>query len=499
MWRILKSLLANFGEDRRGAVALLFGLTFIPMVVGVGLGIDYARAQSLKKQLGHALDAAALAVGSWQGLSGTEVEQKAKDFFNANFEPKYGTSGEISVIVNGSIIEISVTGHVDTAIMGIVGIDRIDVAAKTEVTIAEKKIELVMALDNTGSMGSNGKISALRTAAQLMVDILFEGEAEPDFVKVGLVPFAAAVNIGVDKLGSGWLDTTAQSAIASEDFQPGVNVLDLYGEITNRSWNGCVRARIAPFDTQDLAPSPGTSATLWAPYFAPDAPDFSWYPNRYAADGAFGGDPDDYDARQRFAGKYTALTLPDWENDGPNFNCWSQPLTPLTNVKTTLDTAIAAMSAAGSTVIPAGLAWGWRVISPTIPFTEGVAYDDEDTIKAIVLLTDGRNDVGGGLGNHNRSYYNAYGFAQTGHLGAADGSQAGQVLNAKTAALCTAIKGTDTQLYTITFQLADGPIKDLMRDCATKPAMYYDSPSNSELQSVFEDIAKGLNKLRLSK
>ena len=27
----------------------------------------------------------------------------------------------------------------------------------------------------------------------------------------------------------------------------------------------------------------------------------------------------------------------------------------------------------------------------------------------------------------------------------------------------------------------------------------YDSPSNGELQTVFEDIAKGLNKLRLSK
>ena len=43
------------------------------------------------------------------------------------------------------------------------------------------------------------------------------------------------------------------------------------------------------------------------------------------------------------------------------------------------------------------------------------------------------------------------------------------------------------------------PIKNLMRDCATEPSMYYDSPSNSELEAVFENIAKGLNDLRLSK
>ena len=499
MWRLLGKLLASFGGDRQGAVALVFGLTFMPMMIGTGMAIDYARAQTLKKELGHALDAAALAAGSWQGLSSSEMELKARDFFNANFDPNFGTSGNLDVAINGETIVLSATGYVDTAILGIIGIDRIDVGATTEVTVGEKKIELVMVLDNTGSMGWNGKIQTLRSSAQLMVDTLFEGQAEPDFVKVGLVPFAAAVNIGADKLGSGWLDIAAQSVIATEDFQAGVNVLDLFNEISNRSWNGCVRARIEPYDIQDTAPSAGTSATLWAPYFSPDAPDFDWYPNRYVEDGAYGGDPNDYDARQRFVGKYASLTIPASDPDGPNFNCWSQPLTPLTNVKSTIDSAISAMTAAGSTVIPAGLAWGWRVISPTVPFTEGVAYDDEDTIKAIVLLTDGRNDVGGGLGNHNRSYYNAFGFAQSGHLGATNGSQAEQVLNAKTAALCAGIKTTETRVYTVTFQLADGPIKDLMRDCATEPDMYYDSPSNSQLEAVFEDIARGLNDLRLSK
>ena len=157
------------------------------------------------------------------------------------------------------------------------------------------------------------------------------------------------------------------------------------------------------------------------------------------------------------------------------------------------------MVATGNTVIPAGLAWGWRLISPAAPFTEGVAYDNEDVIKAIVLLTDGQNMVSGGMGTHNRSQYSAYGFAQSGHIGATNGSQAEAVLNNKTAALCSNIKAQDIRLYTITFQVSSGSTQNLMRGCATEPAMYYNSPSNQDLETIFQDIAKGLSNLRISK
>lgn len=498
MWRHFCLRLRVFGEDRRGAVAILFGLTLMPMLLGVGAAIDYTRAQTLKKQLNHALDAAALAVGSMKGLEQPEMQSRAQDYFDANFKAAIGTADALALSVDGPHITVSVTGHINTLIMSLVGVDKMDVPAQTEVTIAQRKIELAMVLDNTGSMGSNGKIGALRNAAQTMANMLFEGEDEggAEFVKVGLVPFAAAVNIGADAPAS-WIDTAALSAVASEDFAPGVNVLDLLQAMENRAWNGCVRARIAPYDVQDTAPSPGNSATLWAPYFAPDEPDFSSYLNRYANDGNYGGSYYDYDKRQRHTGKYEGVDV-DGSN-GPDFNCQTRPVTPLTNVKATLDAAISEMNAVGSTVIPAGLAWGWRLVSPGVPFTEGAPYDDEDTIKAIVLLTDGRNDIGGGMGNHNRSFYSAYGYARTGHLGSTNGGEAEEVLNDKTAALCEAIKAEDIRIYTVTFQLSNGPIKTLMRDCATLPSMYYDSPTNSELETVFEEIAKGLNKLRLSK
>lgn len=499
MWFRLKNVLGSFARSREGAVALLFGILIIPLLISTGLAIDFSRGIRARQHLSHAIDAAALAVGSWTDLSNEQIIEKVQAYFEANFAADgVGTPGALNVSIEDGKISISGTSIVETTIMKLAGFNDMTVNAFTEVTLNEKKIELVMVLDNTGSMGWNGKLGALKSAADTLLEILIpaDGPEISEDVRIGLVPFAAAVNIGPDKLGSGWIDETAQSTIASEDFQPGVNVLNLYSQIQNRSWNGCVRARVSPNDVQDVAPAGGD--TLWAPYFAPDEPDFNGYSNRYASDSGYSGSYYNYDARQRYTGKYNNLTI-SGTSDGPDYNCRTPAVTPLTGARSTIDSAIDTMVASGNTVIPAGLAWGWRLISPGVPFTEGVAYDDKDTIKAMILLTDGENDVGGGLGTHNRSHYSAYGFAQSGHLGNTNGSQADSVLNAKTAALCANIKAQGIRLYTITFQVPSTSIQDLMRDCASDPAMYYDSPSNSDLNSVFQDIAKGLADLRISK
>jgi hypothetical protein len=190
----------------------------------------------------------------------------------------------------------------------------------------------------------------------------------------------------------------------------------------------------------------------------------------------------------------------------------STPIQPLTNVKATITTAINAMVAGGNTVIPEGLAWGWRVLSPGPPFTQGAPYGDQTTIKVLVLLTDGANNVYGDIG-HNHSQFSAYGYAASGWLGATDGSQTRQVLDAKTTALCNNIKADkdgnvatqDIYIYTISFQVADGATRTMLQSCATPPAncpgnqCYYDSPTATTLQGAFANIALGINQLRVAR
>ncbi len=124
-----------------------------------------------------------------------------------------------------------------------------------------------------------------------MVATLFDGNDSSSTLKIGVVPFAAAVNIGSDKVNSGWLDkNTYTAANATADAIPfedlaqitGISPLNLYANgsgsnrLTNRNWAGCVRERSSgagsPYELTDDAPNPAVPATLWAPYFAPDEP-----------------------------------------------------------------------------------------------------------------------------------------------------------------------------------------------------------------------------------
>ena len=94
----------------------------------------------------------------------------------------------------------------------------------------------------------------------------------------------------------------------------------------------------------------------------------------------------------------------------------------------------------------------------------------------------------------NGSTYNAFGYKTNGHLGSDPNSE----LNTKTEDVCNAIKAKGIRIYTIGFQVYDSTTQNLLRNCATQPDMYYNSPSNAQLAEVFQDIAQGLNDLRIA-
>jgi hypothetical protein len=261
---------------------------------------------------------------------------------------------------------------------------------------------------------------------------------------------------------------------------------------------------------------------LFVPYFAPDEPDRDSGGGGSSGSGGGGGGggtnylnnytgdivPGTVQVRQRSILKYV-LNL-SVSGAGPNYNCVTRAIQPMTNDKATIQTAISGMIADGNTVIPAGLAWGWHLVSPNEPFTQGAPYGTPNVSKIIILLTDGENSINGGGNGHNKGAFSAYGYpAEGGHLGTnlnAGGPEA--ALDDKTRTLCTNIKADqdgdpnniDITLYTIGFGVAKGSrIDNLLSECATDPSKRFLSPSTAELRGVFEKIAVGLNQLRLSK
>ncbi|HYH71510.1 MAG TPA: pilus assembly protein TadG-related protein [Methyloceanibacter sp.] len=264
---------------------MLFGLAAIPLMVGVGAAVDYGRALLVRERMGNAADAAALAVGSWQGQTKAQLQVKARQYFDANFPPEIlGAPAALNLNFSGNDIVVNVSGTVPTTMLRLANFQSIDVHAASTVTVGMGTLEVALALDNSGSMAGS-KITALKTAASGLVDSLFDsakGSTKADPIKIAVVPFAAGVNVGSQYSTASWMDTNAKNP-AHGDAQkangsPAVNNFNLFKSLKGSNgsaitWEGCVEARPSPYDVNDAAPSSGTGSTLFVPLFAPDEPD----------------------------------------------------------------------------------------------------------------------------------------------------------------------------------------------------------------------------------
>ena len=502
-------------RDERGAALLLATVFMLTLFSVIAVAIDFGQAMVLKQKLTNAADAAVLAVGSRIGLTDAQATTLANSFIRANYpDLALGTLTEFTLTSTGDGYNVRVAASLPTTFLRVLGRDTLQVAVTSEVKRELRKLEVVLALDNTGSMTTNDRIGKLRRAATTLVDILFDEADVSPHIKIGLVPFSGAVNLGPGALGKGWIDEIGAGTLNREDISLTTalpSLLLLFQTMNNVPWGGCVRARLGGLDILDTPPSLASPETLFVPYFAPDEQGnatASASSNSYLNGG--GTLPSLYLGQ--------GLTAQQIANgNGPNFNCVLRPIQSLTNDRQTITDAIAAMQPRGSTVIPEGLAWAWRVISPGLPYDQGASYSDKTVAKVVILLTDGRNQVERGAPYN--SFYSAYGFANKGHLGPVDGSQSRQVLNAKTAALCDNIKADkdgnpntdDIYVYTIALEIdtgnaaIDAETKSMLQACATPPSRcpgeqcFYDTPSSNDLDHVFSRIAVGLAGLRVAR
>ncbi len=255
--------------------------------------------------------------------------------------------------------------------------------------------------------------------------------------------------------------------------------------------------------TDDVAPGSDPS-TRWTPYLSPDGADRdtsnkspSWaMQNSYLAD-ATGGKGSALE-RLRNTDKYfrpivSAGFDPFNVDNGPNQSCRG-PIVELTNDQQRMHDAIDAMQPGGYTHIPQGLAWGWRVLSPGEPFTQGAPYEDTATQKVLVLLSDGKNTF--------PETYTSYGYRADGRL-APDERTGIQRLNDKVSTICQAVKAKGIRLYMILLEENDPATRQIFEDCASvgsngKP-LYYEVPDASELDAAFADIGQDLTNIHITR
>lgn len=455
-----------------GVIAVTFGFMIPVLMAAVGVSVDMAQAYLVKARLSNALDAAALAGASSGSDNEADIQAIVNAFMDANYPAnRIGNVISVDADLNGDELTVTATARLDTAFMKIFGYDQVDVDAITIVQREVRGLEVVMVLDNTGSMTTDNNIGTLRTATRNFIEILFESVDDPEYVKVGLVPYASSVNVGpyglgIDTQGDAYDDSfvipPVDDVYASyynghnpySNGQYGIDEDDLeYDQSEMGQWHGCVLAEDYTLDVED-------HEGPWTMY-RHDYNGNNYYKNNNYYNGTLG---DGYNSAY-----------------GPNIYCPRQPIVPLTSNEDFLDAAASNMNASGATLGNLGMVWGWRVVSPEAPFTEGSAYEDEEWDKVVLIMTDGINTTS--------NVYSAYGLSNEHSVDAGD-------LDDRLAEVCDAMKAENILIYAVTFDDGvDDDTKDLFRDCATTPANYKDAPDQDELINVFEQIARELSNL----
>ncbi len=169
--------------------------------------------------------------------------------------------------------------------------------------------------------------------------------------------------------------------------------------------------------------------------------------------------------------------------------CLKHGITPLNQSKAMITAALDRLKTpTGNTDLPQGLAWAWRVLKNTAPFTEGTADDpNKSLIRAIVLLTDGENCAATGDG-YKAVWGGCYWYST-------------QKMNERAIAVADNIKKQGILIYTIQFGFNDATAAATLKAVAssTGSPYYHYAPDSATLQTVFQEIGTSLSSLRISK
>lgn len=541
--RLVPRLRRGFVQDKAGAIAPMFGLLLVPILTMSVFATDYSRALGSRVALQDAVDAAGLALAHLpSSTTQTQLDAAARSWIAVNLKDK--SIGPLTVVARidnaNRTVSLSANANVATLSGGLTsvlsgggpGILQLPVSAAAKVKWGTK-IELALVLDNTYSMTMNGstKMADLKTAATNLVNTLSAAAPNPGDLKVGVVPFSISVNVGSSYQTASWITGSQPTTGYGPDLftVAGANRFSLFSAM-GVPWSGCVESRPPPYDVQDDAPTSGTPGTMFVPFFSPDEEDTeTWnyygntiqYLNRYKPNDPPPGANKDY---ERFTNpaKYKGSTSTSTDSAitylvgpgykmGPNMGCGTlTPLLRMTPDMNTVKTRLDAMTGTGETHIPIGLAWGWHLLSPNAPFSDGAPYKDVKDLKVTkvaVLVTDGANTyftTANGLpfnGTRYKSSYTGYGYADQNRIGWGTNptdAQATTTMNARLTQLCKNMNDAGIKIYTVPVQVTDANIKGLLKGCASEPNNYIEVTTPAGMQTAFASIAGSITKLRIS-
>lgn len=442
----LHRMMRRFAKGTRASIPVMTALLMIPMTLAAGGAVDFVAHEKIRVALQDALDRGVLAAAS---LTQTE---DPKALITSYLKSVPGSARAVLTIseerrTNFRKISASVSIPYETTFLKLAKVQALNVAANATAQEARQNIEMSMVLDISGSMLDNGGIYQLRPAAKSFLDIVLKEEVRP-VTSVSIVPFAGTVN-----LRKGVFDLFAGPAY-----------------LRKHGYSSC-------FEMLDADFSPGTPAFA----LRDQVPHFTYYNYNVAGKQPWWCPTDD-----------AAITYP-------------------TNDLTYLKAQIEALRPFDGTGTAYGMKWAELLLNPSmresmktigdknlapIPSafrSRPAAFDDKDTLKFIVLMTDGQ------IGFQPRTNVGTY--VLTDRNAKDSGYHRVPDLYSDTQAIafykrvCTYAKKEGIVIFTIAFKVTP-EIAANIATCASDPSYAY-KVDGLDMGSAFQSIATTMQKIRL--
>lgn len=470
---MLKRIKSFLREDEEGSVITLFAVVMLPILILTGLTLETARQIYYETELAYAADAAAIAAARYN-LS--DVQTNGLKFFWANFNQSstdISVTPTITLSTDNQYVSVTVSGTVKTILGGLVGISGLKLSASSKVQRAMQNMEVALVLDTTGSMAQNGKMAGLQTAANQLLNTVYEGQNTKTGVAISIVPYVASVNIGTGY--KSWLSNP--QILTNTSYFP-----------TGTSWAGCVMA--VDTKTNMDVDDPPSATRKWPVYQVPTT--YQVYGKNVVGD-------NDWTVKGGVF-KVVKASVP---TVGPNRSC-GLPILGLTNDNAILQNKVNSLAPVdgGGTFGNLGLVWGWNTISPKWKGLWGTGIDPQDygtVVKSIVIVTDGENNWYDDPNYKPTGDPTAYGRVSDGLLGTTDITKTRPYIDNRLLDLCSKIKNQGIQIFTVTFQVSDSLALQNYQTCATKPEWAFQANNASDLYTNFTNIGALLKTITVVK
>ena len=464
----LRDLLAvcrGFARDEDGMVTIFaFFMVFCMMMIG-GIGVDMMRHEMERTRIQAVADRAVLAAADLDQT--LDPEFVVRDYFSKSGIGDFVSQVDVDEGLNYRTVTVDASTDVNTMFMDYLGRQTLHVPGISTAEEKVSKVEISLVLDISGSMKNNNKMVNLKNAASVFVDTVLD-PSNQDLSSVSVIPYSEHVNVG-------------PGIFYQLNVQP------------KHDYSHCLELQDQEFDRTRL------------------------------------NDNRNYEHMQHFQWNYYSNQSNNQLNTRYDTVCprYSyERILPFSQDANQIKDQIGQFMPRAGTSIFLGMKWAVAMLDPDFQdLTTGligqgivdpeftgrpVAYSDEETLKTVILMTDGQNDRSYRIPNwyynseseivhwknYNLQYYMYYyvnpyyrsNFYQQKYTA----SHGDYLLDN----ICDAAKEKKIIIWSIGFEVTDHGA-DVMRNCASSPSHFF-RVEGVEITEAFSSIARQINQLRLT-